>query len=272
MKTRTNAPRARLGLDRLEDRATPTASVVNGNLVIVGTTGNDNVAVFRVGDNFRVREGTTVSNFATASVTGNVQFTGDAGNDRFVNLTALPTVADGGAGNDVLIGGFGFDTLTGGDGNDVLSANLDTKGSTITGGLGVDHIAGSRGNDTIIAGTGGTTEGDTGRNFVAGLGGDDTITGGAGDDVISGGFGNDTINGGAGNDRLFGDFGADTLNGEAGNDLLNGGFDNAVDSLTGGDGADRFFVNPLQRFLPNAKKDTLVDFTQGTDRKGFILF
>jgi Ca2+-binding RTX toxin-like protein len=275
MKARTNAPRARLELDRLEERATPTASVVAGNLVIVGTTRNDIVSVIRRGDNFRVRENGTVTEFAASSVTGNIQFTGDDGNDYFVNFTRIASVVDAGAGNDKVFGGFGADTIKGGLGDDYLSAGLDRLANTVVGGLGSDTILGSWGNDTLIAGNEpGTIEdlvlADTSRNFIYGLLGNDTINGDAGSDVLSGGFGNDTINGGAGNDRLFGDFGADTLNGEDGDDYLNGGLDFAVDSLTGGAGADRFFTNPLERFRPN--KDTLVDFTQGTDRKGFFLF
>jgi Ca2+-binding RTX toxin-like protein len=269
MKARTIMPRARLELDRLEDRTTPSVSVVAGNLVIVGTTGNDNVVVSRRGDNFRVRDNGVITEFAASSVTGNVQFTGDAGNDGFWNFTRLASDVDAGAGNDRVYGGHGIDTIDGGEGNDVLSAGFDSLGSTITGGLGADYILGSRGNDTIVAGG----ADDTARNWVFGLAGNDTITGGAGNDILWGGFGNDTINGGAGNDRLYGDFGTDTLNGEGGDDYLNGGFDNAVDSLTGGAGADTFVVNRFLDFFPNAKKDTLVDFTEGEDRKsgGFTL-
>jgi Ca2+-binding RTX toxin-like protein len=269
MKARTIAARARLVLDRLEDRTTPSVSVVAGNLVITGTAGDDNVVVSRRGDNFRVRDNGVITEVPAASVTGVIQFTGGEGNDGFWNFTRLGTDIDAGAGNDRIYAGYGFDTIDGGAGNDYISAGFDTLGSSIDGGAGADYILGSRGNDTIVTGD----ADDTARNWAFGLAGNDTITAGAGNDVLSGGFGNDTLNGGAGNDRLYGDFGADTLNGEDGDDYLNGGIDNAADSLTGGAGADTFATNPLQRFLPSSKKDTLVDFTEGEDRKtgGFTL-
>jgi serralysin len=72
----------------------------------------------------------------------------------------------------------------------------------------------------------------------------DTLTGDSGINILSGLAGNDTLNGGAG---------SDTLIGGAGNDRL-----------TGGNGADRFVFN----FAPNAtsNKDTITDFTSGTDK------
>jgi Ca2+-binding RTX toxin-like protein len=288
MKSLRRAPRARPRLDRLEDRCTPTATLVGTTLTIAGTAGNDNVLVSRLRvagvDTIRVREvaGTTTTrtDFAASSVTA-IDFDGAAGNDRLVSLVSLATTADGGEGNDFLStaggadtlnggpgndalhGGRGGDTINGDDGNDVLVAGLDREVNTLTGGLGRDTLIGSLGNDVLNAGTGGTAESDTDRNLVFGNFGNDTITGGNGDDVLAGNFGNDTVSGGAGNDRLFGGFGTDTLDGGEGDDHLDGGFDFSVDTLTGGAGNDRFRTFGFAFF----REDTVTDFGVGTDTR-----
>ncbi|HWD25528.1 MAG TPA: calcium-binding protein [Rhizomicrobium sp.] len=63
--------------------------------------------------------------------------------------------------------------------------------------------------------------------------------------------------GGADTDYLYGHAGDDTLIGGAGNDTLNGG--TGDDTLTGGSGVDTF------QFLNGDGKDTITDFTPGTD-------
>jgi Ca2+-binding RTX toxin-like protein len=278
--------RATLALDCLEDRLAP--ATLNGTVLeITGTTNNDNVVLSRVRingvENIRVVENGTTTNFTAASV-ASVTFTGDTGNDRFINRTALPSTADGGEGNDRLLGGSATDNFTGGNGNDYLNGNggadtlhgdagedilvagLDRLVNTLIGGTGSDRLFGSFGNDLLTAGTGGSLEQDTGTNWVFGSLGDDTLTGGAGIDYLSGGLGKDTLTGGDGNDRLYGGLGADVLNGGAGDDFLDGGFDNAVDVLTGGTGADNFREKFTWNFLP-VQQDTFVDFTSGEDRK-----
>jgi Ca2+-binding RTX toxin-like protein len=62
------------------------------------------------------------------------------------------------------------------------------------------------------------------------------LSGGAGNDVLTGGRMNDVLDGGDGKDVLHGGRGNDVLNGGAGNDTLFGGHDN--DSLDGGAGRD----------------------------------
>jgi Ca2+-binding RTX toxin-like protein len=54
-------------------------------------------------------------------------------------IGAIGLVADGGAGDDVLIGGEGADTLLGGDGDDVL-----------LGGPGLDVLDGGPGDNVVI--------------------------------------------------------------------------------------------------------------------------
>jgi Ca2+-binding RTX toxin-like protein len=82
--------------------------------------------------------------------------------------------------------------------------------------------------------------------------------------VINGTAGNDTLNGTAAADTINGLAGNDTINGQAGNDIIDGGLGN--DTLTGGLGNDRFNFSTTPNTTTN--RDTLTDFTQGTDTIG----
>jgi Ca2+-binding RTX toxin-like protein len=148
MVSMTKPRNANLKLEALEVRATPTVSVIGGNLVITGR----NSALF--GDNVQVRTGfqgntfgyrvteNGVTTFKSAAQVFNnkVIFNGLAGNDTFVNMTNLRTEANGGAGNDVLVGGFRFDVLNGGAGNDTLDGRDDGFADSLTGGTGADRF------------------------------------------------------------------------------------------------------------------------------------
>ena len=164
------------------------------------------------------------------------------GNDRIVGSFAIDSI-DGGAGNDTLTGGENDDTLIGNAGTDLLvetaTADLTLENSAMTG-LGADTLF------TIENAS--LTADDAGRTIDASLftRGVVTLTGGAGNDVLSGGSKNDSITGrdgddilagGVGNDTVLGGFGNDILNGDAGSDLLIGGFDD--DTLDGGIGPGR---------------------------------
>ncbi len=135
-------------------------------------------------------------------------FEGHAGNDSFVNQTAKPSEAYGGAGNDNFQGGSATDRLFGGSGN--------------------DQLHGGAGNDVIL--------GDSGADFLWGDAGEDFIVGGDGNDTLRGGTGNDHLIGRNGNDTLWGENGNDTLEGNDGNDTLVGG--DGRDLLIGGTGRD----------------------------------
>ena len=73
------------------------------------------------------------------TISGFENVVGGSGNDT-LTLSNTAGLADGGAGNDLLIGGTGNDTLIGGAGND-----------TLQGGAGNDTLIGGEGNDTFIA-------------------------------------------------------------------------------------------------------------------------
>jgi Ca2+-binding RTX toxin-like protein len=94
----------------------------------------------------------------------NINFFGLAGNDFFVNNTAIRSTALGGSGDDVLHGGGGADRLIGDDGNDKLFG----RG-------GKDVLEGRNGNDFL----------DTGAEFIPG----DAALGQAGFDTFKNRFG-----------------------------------------------------------------------------------
>lgn len=102
----------------------------------------------------------------------------------------------------------------------------------ITGTERRDHLTGTDGDDTI--------DGLGGGDRLFGLAGRDLIEGGEGRDTMDGGVGRDTLIGGDGNDGLIGGAGHDLMQGGAGDDYV---FANAGDTIDGGDGHDRLFLN-----------------------------
>jgi Ca2+-binding RTX toxin-like protein/phosphodiesterase/alkaline phosphatase D-like protein len=212
---------------------------------------------------------TIAANVETMYLVGNINGTGNAGDNTIVGYGAGNNLIDGGAGNDNLSGGDGNDILKGGIGNNTLNggAGNDTLYSSAT---SVDNLAGGSGDDvyevlnvssTIVetAGEGNDTVWTPVNNYalaanvenlylvgsVNGTGntGDNTIVGyGAGDNVIDGGAGNDTLLGGDGNDALYGGGGNNVLNGGAGNDTLYSSM-TGIDTLTGGTGNDVYEIH-----------------------------
>ena len=101
-----------------------TAMLTGGDLVITGSPNNDHiqVALNSTGDHVVVRAGgQRVDSFDLATV-GTIRFNGFAGNDFFTvdPRISATVIADGGAGNDLLIGGGGNNILLGNTGNDHL--------------------------------------------------------------------------------------------------------------------------------------------------------
>ncbi len=98
-----------------------------------------------------------------------------------------------------------------------------TNGDTLLGGAGDDSLFGSAGNDEL--------NGGSGNDYLEGGDGNDSMVGAAGDDSIHGQGGNDTLRGLAG---------TDTVNGGDGDDSIVASLGDGVDSITGGEGSDRF--------------------------------
>ncbi|MEQ8787638.1 MAG: Ig-like domain-containing protein [Pirellulaceae bacterium] len=177
------------------DSATTDAAVIgaginNGVLQIVGTEGGDQIVVTRWGRNhLRV-----VANFLPwpwrsqifeADQITSIYVTAGGGDD-LVALTGgvhIPSILNGGAGDDFLIGGRGDDL--------------------VRGGAGRDRLFGMAGNDVLVGGDG-----------------DDYLAGGGGRDVLIGGLGRDWLLGGRGRDLLIGGATADDDNDQALLELL----------------------------------------------------
>ncbi|WP_168220525.1 calcium-binding protein [Azospirillum thermophilum] len=166
----------------------------------------------------------------------------------------------------------GFDvfvaSLSGRDGQRITGTMDDDR---LTGGSGDDVIHGLAGSDTILAGgDNDTIVAGAGDDRVDGAGGSDDMTGGDGQDTLAGGSGADTVfagNGGDlvdgadGHDLLGGGPDSDSVTGGAGNDTLYAGDDGVADTLVGGSGDDRFWVNgPEDRIVerPGGGIDTVI--------------
>lgn len=142
--------------------------------------------------------------------------------------------------------------LTGNDSDDGVGDPDAAPGLDLQGTDGADLLEGSDGSDTLDGGAGDDIldygAGDDlniGEGFGTDETGNDTLFGGDGNDMLFDGLGTNLIDGGDGADLLDtvdfeGDRGtADTLVGGTGDDILQG---DDGDSMTGGDGADEFYV------------------------------
>src|SRR5438552_2162907 len=123
MHTRAaGSPRSQLVLTRLEDRTVPavTASLVNGNLTVLGDGAANAIAVGLVNGQITV---SGVAQTFPATAVRAITVDGAEGDDTIAVSAAVtaPTLLFGGQGNDNLTGGGGADQLFGGLGNDVLN-------------------------------------------------------------------------------------------------------------------------------------------------------
>jgi hypothetical protein len=155
------AKSTQLSVEVLESRELLTNSIVYTSathlLAIDGTDARDIVNVVNVGPAVQVTMTHPGSSLPaqSLSVTGpidKITFQGHAGDDYFMNRTAIPCVADGGAGNDQLYGGSGDDQLYGGDGNDILDGGAGND--QLYGNAGDDILYGQAGNDALCGGQG----------------------------------------------------------------------------------------------------------------------
>jgi Ca2+-binding RTX toxin-like protein len=143
----------------------------NDVVVAAATNSDDRVSVAGSGTNAVKVGGLSAELTLTSTTAANdrLEINTLAGADS-VDATALPDarmrfLANGGAGDDVLLGGSGNDVFSGGDGADVLfMGGGDNVG---VGGAGDDVLRGEEGDDVLDGGPD-----------------DDILIGGAGDDVL----------------------------------------------------------------------------------------
>ncbi|NCY01556.1 MAG: calcium-binding protein [Planctomycetia bacterium] len=259
--------RSDLDVERLENRLALTAGIsfdARSRVLTIEGTDQDDVVTVTVRQS---RQGPLVvatlqtsertsSRSVPASSVARIDFVALAGDDSFMNLTGVPSVVDGGSGDDRLVGGAGRDRLVGGagkdwlegrGGNDVLIGGDDDD--RLEGGAGADSLDAGDGMDALLGGAGADTmlggggddlmDGGSGNDLMRGGDGEDVMHGGDGDDRLDGNGGTDKLWGGNGRDTLDGGPGIDTVDGDAGDDVLRGGDD--IDHLLGGDGDDVLF-------------------------------
>jgi hypothetical protein len=148
---------------------------VNGGVLqIVGTSSNENMIVTKTSTHYSVTA-TFLPNpphrsFAIDAVQS-IHILGCEGDDNIVitPTVSIPTLIEGGSGNDTITGGSGEDVILGGSGNDSIKAGAGND--VVVGAGGVDWIEGGSGRDVLIGGDGNDT--------LAGLAGDDLLIAGA---------------------------------------------------------------------------------------------
>jgi Ca2+-binding RTX toxin-like protein len=219
---------------------TQDADVAGANIVVRGGGGNDILNAAGLGNTYN-----------------SLEIQGDAGDDTVTGGGKADTLG-GGDGDDRVVGGPGADVMSGGAGNDVLVWNNGDGSDTMDGDAGNDEIevngSANAGDEfTIAPGLDGRTKFDrvnlvpftldtlAERMTVSGLGGDDKATGAAGLAgrillTLNGNAGVDTLTGGDGADRVSGGEAADVLEGGAGDDRVTG--DRGADQMLGGAGDD----------------------------------
>ena len=267
------------------------AAIVDGDLVIGGTDGNDSITVNVVGSDYQVNVNGDISTFAIADVTGDIIICGHDGDDdiRVAPGVTQSTqifagsgddtvfggggrdVVEAGLGNDTVFGRGGNDRLLGEDGDDTLEGNAGDD--VIVTGDGTDTAVGGLGNDNLLGGGGADTlEGSAGNDELFGGDGDDDLSGGTGDDVVLGQQGNDIVDGDAGNDTLVGGAGDDTINGGAGDDEISGqsGDDtifgmSGVDIIDGGSGNDTIVAGAGNDIVNGGLGDDVIRGNGGSD-------
>ncbi|MBC7854561.1 MAG: cadherin domain-containing protein [Pirellulaceae bacterium] len=191
----------------------PGVSIVDGNLVITGTSLADRIFVLPStgsgdvdGRDFMIWQRGSSPSPVSVPAGGHIKVFCGGGND-VVGIdprVSLRVELYGEGGDDLLIGGSGRDLLVGGEGNDRLEGNRGDD--RMDGGNGNDYMKGLDGHDRLFGGNG-----------------NDTICGGAGNDLVLGGDGNDWLYGGEGMDMLIGGLGHDMLPDAADSDLTHGG-------------------------------------------------
>ncbi len=141
--------------------------IKHGTLTVDGTSADDTIALRLAAGNpdvLQVDANGTVFSFTRADI-ANIVVDAKAGDDvvrvdetNGVFTDAIPTILDGGSGNDTLAGGSGAETLLGGSGDDVVDGNRGNDQAQLGSGDdtfvwdpgdGSDTIEGDSGTDTM---------------------------------------------------------------------------------------------------------------------------
>lgn len=219
--------------------AAVTAVVVNGQLTVTGTAGDDTITIASEND-FVTINGLNPENGAFESaLLSSIVIYGDEGNDTIdvsaitapafnvINGLSLEVYAQGGDDTVITSAGAAAATFSGAQGSDTLRVTVDgellfTSSSQFTGNS-VPNVVNGFEQAELIGGAGADTIDAREAGFAA------SISGGEGDDMLSasayggtldGGDGDDTVNGGAGLDVVLASPGSDKVTSTSGGDTL----------------------------------------------------
>ena len=174
----------------------PTAELVNGTLIVTGTSGSDEITIDYTGtDDVALDLGRKAAlRTYERSLVDRVVVRLGRGDDVFATVSGVAPAVDlpmrirAGAGNDEVLSGNKSDIIIGAGGDDSLlgGAGLDH----LHGGFGNDFVTGNAGTDIEVLGAGNDTAAwvpGEGNDVILGARGRDTLafTGSAGDEAFS---------------------------------------------------------------------------------------
>ena len=205
---------------------------------LYGGKGNDSIGFFIAGG------GNNLGLPLTGGFAGNEGsnfLRGDLGDDLVVGINVRDSLY-GGRGNDTLVGVASNSYLSGDLDDDILFITNSTQtvsffGSSVNIAVGVERttLLGGAGNDILSGGYGG--DANSGKNFLDGGDDNDTITVYASQDTALGGAGNDSITSSTATiPGVLSSGGKSLLDGGVGNDTIVAAF--ATDTMIGGEGND----------------------------------
>src|SRR3954454_24540556 len=119
--------------------ATPTGTVTGDTATLIGSDGNDNIAISVSGANLKHTLPAGPGNPFNSSI----DFDSTVAGDQTLTAAAGRLTIDGGTGDDIIVGGPSLDTLRGGDGDDRLTGGPNAKPTK-------ESIEGGAGNDVMI--------------------------------------------------------------------------------------------------------------------------
>jgi Ca2+-binding RTX toxin-like protein len=225
-------------IDNFIDPPFVPAALVNGDLIVNGTYGDDTITINPNSDVSKLDvtiNGQLAGTFSLNDITGHIEARGFTGTDKITLAAGITADAQlfGGSGNDILMGGSGHDTLDGGQGNDQLAGGKGNDTYVFTDGWGSDKIAeaSNAGTDRLDF-----SAASSGVTFTKSA----TVSAKSGLNTVSG-VNLEAVGGGSGSDTLV-STAANTWNLTANNaGTLNTTFSfTGIENLTGGASTDTF--------------------------------
>src|SRR4051794_36270434 len=121
--------------------ADPSGTVTGDTATLIGSDGNDNIAITVSGANLRHTLPTQAA--TPGRFNSNLDFDSTQDGDQKLTAAAGRRTIDGGTGDDIIVGGPNLDPLRGGAGDDRLTGGPNNSAEK-------ESIEGGAGNDVII--------------------------------------------------------------------------------------------------------------------------